>query len=262
MDIDAVAEAIQEVAALTITPRFGRLTSDQLTEKSPGEVVSEADLDCEAQLSERLRDIDDIPIVGEESASADPSLLRLVREAPAAWVVDPLDGTGNFARASVDHAVIVARVEKGRTVAGWAWMPAREELFVTELGSGAWWNGQRVEARPPQHESGLAGVVKTRFLPGDVAARIEANGDRFAEHLPGWNCTGVDYPKLVLGDVDFLFYWRTLPWDHAAAALFATEAGCGAVRPDGRPYHPGDESAGLLVAHDEGMARIRLRLLS
>ena len=88
-----------------------------------------------------------------------------------------------------------------------------------------------------------------------------ANEHRFAAHLPGRNCAGIEYPTLVAGDVDFLLYWRTLPWDHAPGVLFAEEAGFRAARPDGTAYRCGDGRHGLVVAHRDVCDDVRIALL-
>jgi fructose-1,6-bisphosphatase/inositol monophosphatase family enzyme len=66
-------------------------------------------------------------------------------------------------------------------------------------------------------------------------------------------CAPVDYAGLIAGDVDFILYGRTLPWDHAPTTLLATEAGAVVRRLDGRPYRPTQTGMGLLVAADEEM---------
>ena len=75
MDVDIVAEAIREAEAATIAPRFRALTDDDVAFKGPDDPVTIADRACEAMLGASLRMIDDLPVVGEEAAAADPSLL-------------------------------------------------------------------------------------------------------------------------------------------------------------------------------------------
>ena len=256
MDLDVVSRAIRFAERQEIAPRFGRLRSGDIEEKSPGEVVTAADRACEALLTLLLRDIRDVPVVGEEAASADPGLFGVIDTAPEAWVVDPLDGTTNFATGSPDYAVMVAHVRHGLAVASWIWIPAVGQMCVAERGAGSYTNGARVQGEPLASLQQLHGVVKHRFLPDDVAERVVANEHRFAAHLPG-----IEYPTLVAGDVDFLLYWRTLPWDHAPGVLFAEEAGFRAARPDGTAYRCGDGRHGLVVAHRDVCDDVRIALL-
>lgn len=262
MDWTAVASAIREVAADEVTPRFGKLLASDISEKTPGEVVTEADHACEKALTERLRAIRDIPVVGEEATAGDISLTEQIGGAQAVWLVDPLDGTSNFVAGSTDHSVMVALVEHGRTVASWMWHPATEVMAHAVAGNGAWLNDEQVIARAPDRCGGdLRGVLKKRFLPDDVRARVDSDSGMLAAGTEGRNCAGLDYPDLAIGLVDFLLYWRTLPWDHAPGVLFAQEAGLRADRPSGGRYEPGDQRFGLLVSHPAVWDEIRDALM-
>ncbi len=265
MDADAVARAIVQAEEREIAPRFRMLRTDEVVEKSPGEVVTAADRSCEVMLGGLLRDVCDVPVVGEEAAAADPEIVQLIESSPAVWVLDPLDGTSNFANGSTDYAVMVAFVEKGNVTASWMWHPHRQTMAVAQSGSGAFVNGVKCEAVPPtmsQSCAGLKGVVKERFLPEAVKNSVRASASQFAGFSEGRNCAGLDYPDLVSGVVDFLFYWRTLPWDHAPGALFAREAGCVVLRPDATEYRCGAASEGLVVAHRDICDLVRRTLLS
>jgi fructose-1,6-bisphosphatase/inositol monophosphatase family enzyme len=252
VDSGAVSAAIKYVAARQVTSRFGALVQSDVTEKSPGEVVTEADRACEIALTAELKRIRDIPVIGEEAAAAEASLTELIRTSDAVWALDPLDGTSNFVAGSTDHSVMVALVEHGSTVASWMWHPVTEVMAYARLGGGAWFNDERVLAPLPTRDaSSLRGVLKKRFLPDEIRRRVEGDNGVLNAATEGRNCAGLDYPDLARGSVDFLVYWRTLPWDHAPGVLFAQEAGLHAARPDGGPYRPGDDTPGLLVSEPD-----------
>lgn len=250
--MDDVADLIKEVTGAVIEPRFDALREADVTYKSPGEVVTIADVEAEQALRRGLDIIDsDCVVVGEEAASADPDLLKRLAD-ERAWVVDPLDGTGNFVAGSLDWAVMVARIERGDTVAAWVWQPATRTMWQAERGAGTVCNGVPVTRAPSTRPtSGLRGAVLTRFLDAATAERVEANRHKFAEVTPGSKCTGINYPRLIAGEADFMLYWRTLPWDHAPGVLLAQEAGAFIRRPDGASYRPDELATGLLVAADE-----------
>jgi 3'-phosphoadenosine 5'-phosphosulfate (PAPS) 3'-phosphatase len=71
-----------------------------------------------------------------------------------------------------------------------------------------------------------------------VRQAIDANAPKFGDLTPATTYAGVEYPRIVEGEADFLLFWRTLAWDHAPGALLLTEAGGVTVRPDGRAYRP------------------------
>lgn len=252
MDIDAVTGILREAASTAIVPRFQALADGDVSEKSPGEVVTVADREAEELISLRLRGLVDAPVVGEEAASADPGLVRALVEAPVAWLVDPLDGTANFVAGRPEYAVMAALVRGGVTVAAWILRPVSGTVYVAERGSGAWRDGSRVVRKPaPSDVSSLRGVALTRFLSPQDRAHVEASSPLFASVGPGSRCAGVDYPLLVDGELDFALFHRTLPWDHAPGALLLAEAGGVSRRPDASLYAPGDDRVGLLNAVDQ-----------
>ncbi len=262
IDLGAVAEIIRECEAAEIAPRFRRLAAGDIEEKTPGEVVTAADRACEALLTRRLVGIADIPVIGEEAVAANPLLLDGLRSDTTCWLVDPLDGTANFASGSPDYAVMVAYLHHGVTTASWIWVPATAELFMAERGAGATGNGEAMLRQTSSRSSGeLDGVIKERFLPHDLRELIPALAAEMGTTRPGTNCAGIDYPKLVRGEFDYILYWRTLPWDHAPGALLAAEAGCTAVRPDGSAYEPHSRRDGLLAAPRSIVDHVLDRLL-
>ncbi|MEM8707519.1 MAG: inositol monophosphatase family protein [Actinomycetota bacterium] len=254
MDVDVVAEAIREAEAATIAPRFRALESGDVDHKGPDDPVTVADRDCEAMLGAALRSIDDLPIVGEEAATADPSLLAAT--ANDAWIVDPLDGTKNFANGWGGYEVMVARVVAGTATHAWVWVPQRGQMAIAERGAGTEIDGEPVTAPIGEADTTLwTAVVKKRYVPVEDRPVVDRFAECIGDPVEGIGCAGIEYIDLVLGRYDLLMYWRTLPWDHVPGALLATEAGLDAVRPDGRSYMPGDDHMGLLVgAHARAAA--------
>ncbi|GIH29297.1 inositol monophosphatase [Acrocarpospora phusangensis] len=249
MQIDDVTEILREAAQTVIVPRFRALAAGEVMEKAPGEVVTVVDREAEELITRRLRGVIDAPVVGEEAVAADPRLVDVLAEAPTVWLVDPLDGTANFVAGSTDYAVMAALVRHGRTVASWILRPDDDRVYVAEHGAGAWRDGVRLRREPASDDpAGLRGVVLTRFLTPDARAHVEAVESRFAAVGPGARCAGVDYPRLVEGELDFVLFQRLLPWDHAPGVLLLTEAGGVALHPDRTPYRPAEGRPGLLNA--------------
>jgi 3'-phosphoadenosine 5'-phosphosulfate (PAPS) 3'-phosphatase len=92
--------------------------------------------------------------------------------------------------------------------------------------------------------------VLRRFLNAEARQAVETNERRFGDLTPQSTCAGVEYPRIIEDDADFLLFWRTLAWDHAPGSLLLTEAGGVAMRPDGTAYRADDDRAGLLAAAD------------
>lgn len=153
--ISAVAEIVREVALTEILPRFGTLKVHEIRTKThPGDLVTDADIQAELHLSRLLTAL--LPgsvVVGEEATHHDRAVLdRLSEDAPV-WVIDPVDGTNNFAHGRDSFGVIVALVKKGRTVAGCIHDPVKNITVIGEEGAGAWCEGVRILVpHPPSLE--------------------------------------------------------------------------------------------------------------
>ena len=132
MDTAPVADLLRAAAEEAILPRWRRLTPDQVAEKSrPDDLVTVADTEAETIITAGLQQIrPGTPVIGEEAVAADPSLVDGLTTLPEYWLVDPVDGTGNFVEGSPDFGVMVALVEAGEVRAGWIWLPVHGNLAV------------------------------------------------------------------------------------------------------------------------------------
>jgi fructose-1,6-bisphosphatase/inositol monophosphatase family enzyme len=272
IDLDAVTTLMREVAAREILPRFQSLASHEIHAKSlpedPGDIVTDADEAAERALTTALLAM--LPgsaAIGEEATARDSTVRDVLETADRAWLIDPLDGTKNFASGIPAFGTMVALCERGDAVASWIHLPLTGQTYVAELGSGAFLDGTRlvVPAPPPPSRDGdvpLAGTPHTKFMPPDVRHVVESNAALHVRSVPSSMCAAVEYPDLVHGRKDFNCYWRLLPWDHAPGALLLTEAG-GAVRhSDGRPYRAADrDPLAIAVRHASMWERARAAML-
>ncbi|TDC81693.1 inositol monophosphatase [Micromonospora sp. KC606] len=248
-----VGELLRQTATDVVLPLFRRLDDADIIEKAPGDLVTVADRRAEERISEALRRL--LPgsvVVGEEAVAEDPDLLRHLRDGGDVWLVDPVDGTGNFAAGRPPFALMVALLTDGEMTGAWVLDPLAGVLADARLGAGTRLDGQPVRAADvAAPHGGMRGTAMTRYLPPAVRTRVEACPEWLGELLPGQHCAGREYLDLLTGDQRFVLFWRTLPWDHAPGVLLVREAGGVARRFDGADYHPADDRPGLLVAADE-----------
>lgn len=256
--LDLVADILREVASDLILPAYRNLDADSVREKTAGDLVTVIDEQVEAALAVRLPAL--LPgslFIGEEAVHHNPALLKGLG-ADYVWLADPLDGTRNFVTGSPHFAIMVALLQRGEAVASWIYAPVLDQLIMAERGGGvfvyrpdaAGRQSDRIQLPPREPTDDLAGVVYSRYMPEDIRQwLLPRTVDHFRTHRPR-GAAAAEYPRVLQRDVDFLLYWRTLPWDHIPGALMVNEAGGVARRPDGRAYTALDSGAGLLVASD------------
>ena len=256
----AVLDAMTEATDAEVMPRWRTLAAHEIRTKSAEwDLVTDADVFAERRLTESLRALLDVPVVGEEATATDPRLVDLVAAAEACWVVDPVDGTRNFVHGREDFACMVALVEGGHTVAAWITYPAVGREMHGSLGGGTFIDGVPVLAPVPPDPGALRGALGARAFVADPAA-IYAAGARLGPVGDIRFCAGWDYLDMVEGLKDYVLFTRTLPWDHAPGALLVQEAGLRSSRPNGDEYLPGDGGAGLLTAHPSVWERVASEL--
>ncbi|HEY5836602.1 inositol monophosphatase family protein [Streptomyces sp.] len=214
------------------------------TKTSPIDVVTEMDIAAEKLITSyigRLRPDDGF--LGEEGASSEGT-------SGVRWVIDPLDGTVNYLYGLPSWAVSIAAERDGVTVAGVVEAPMRGETYQAVLGGGAFVNGRPAHCRPAPDFSHA--LVATGF--GYLAERRAAQAEVVRVVLPKVRdirragSAAIDLADIGCGRLD-AYYERGLnPWDLAAGALFAREAG---VLTGGRPGQPA--SGELVVAAPPGL---------
>ena len=252
--LDGLAKILREVALAEIAPRFRQLAPSDVIGKpsadDPNDLVTAADRAAEAELTRRLPELAPGSIVvGEEAVSADPSVLERLRGSKPVWVVDPLDGTKNFAAGRSPFRTMVVLVERGELLAAGIYMTEGDLMFLAERGQGAFRNGVRLMPRTPS-TGVLTGTLNTRFLPEDQTSALNARAS--AHHqVPSPICAAQEYTQIAAGLKDYSTYYRLMPWDHAPGALIVREMG-GVVRhPDGRDYDLFDTRELTLLSPDE-----------
>jgi fructose-1,6-bisphosphatase/inositol monophosphatase family enzyme len=237
---------LREVTARIILPRYQKLAAHEITSKIADDVVTVADHESEAMLAEGLAKIADIPVVGEEAAFDDESVFDPL--SGDCWIVDPLDGTRNFAKGKPPFGILIAMASGGEAHTGWIYDCLTDRFCVAHRNHGAFVNGEKITARPTGEETPVAAFsllfmdqAKREGMMADVAPHY-----RLVD-VP-W-CAAEQYPRLALGVNDVSIFERTLPWDHAAGALWLNEAGGKCARVDGSPYRvDGWREKGLIGA--------------
>ena len=254
LDTAKLADILRLAAKEEILPRFRRLGSGDVRSKSePSDLVTEADEAAERLIRRELEALaPDALFVGEESVAADPSLLAKLGGSDFAIVVDPVDGTFNFASGIPAFGVMVSVVWKGETVAGIIYDPMGDDWVMAEKGAGAFLrrpdgDAVRLAVAEPSPIGDMVGMASPGYFFGEERERLLANLAK-VRFFANYRCAAHEYRTFAGGHVQYLLYNKLMPWDHLAGTLIATEAGGYAARFDGSAYLPNHVDGGLLVA--------------
>lgn len=252
--LKSLGDIVKEASAREILPRFRALAAGEIMAKpskdDPTDLVTVADRSSEVFLGERLRAL--VPgslVVGEEAVAGDPHLLRHLDGSAPVWLVDPLDGTRYFAAGTPPFGPMVALVERGEILAAAIHRALADELFLAERGLGAYCNGNRFLG-PTESDAPLRGTLFSKFMPQELTATLSR---RQIAHIPLDTplCAAHVYPQVARGALDYVVYYRLLPWDHAPGALILREAGGTSRHPGGNDYRVSARRETLLVARSE-----------
>ncbi len=255
-ELAVLVELLRSAARAEILPRFRRLGAGDVRQKTgPLDLVTEADEAAERLITAGiLRQFAGSVVIGEEAASADPTLLGLLADADLAFVVDPIDGTANFAAGLPLFGVMAAVVVRGEVVAAVIYDPIGDDVALAVRGEGAWTeaaDGRRTELRVAAAVSAeqMTGNVSWRYLPEPQRSLVCANLPRLGGSWD-YRCAAHEYRMAAGGHCRYLFFNRLMPWDHAPGWLLHQEAGGYSARLDGSPYTPLRTDGGLICTPD------------
>lgn len=222
IDVEKVAQILRHVADSEVTPRFKNLAAGEVREKNPGDFVTVADEASEKMLSAMLREyLPGSDVVGEEAVSKDESVLEKFKSGVPIWVIDPIDGTYNFAHGRSQFGILVSLVQNNVTLYGWVFDVPGDRMAIAQKGKGATINGKKAEMRKSAEKlSDMVGMGG-----GGQAWHFEPlNG--VTKEIINVRSSLHDFLTLAAGEVDFVVHInKVTPWDHSATVLLAEEAG-------------------------------------
>jgi fructose-1,6-bisphosphatase/inositol monophosphatase family enzyme len=252
-----LAYILRDAARAEALPRFRRLDSSMVHTKTEAiDLVTEADIATEQVIKARVAEwMPGALFVGEESVAADPALLARLADAEVAVVIDPIDGTANYAAGMPLFATMAAVVSGGETIAGIIYDPMGGDWIMAEKGAGAFLrrpSGEavRLHVAEPLPLDQMVGTASVAYMPAETRPQILQNTSK-VRLLSNFRCAGHEYRIFASGHTQFLSYNKLMPWDHLAGVLISQEAGGYAARMDGSEYRPHHTEGGLLLAADQ-----------
>jgi myo-inositol-1(or 4)-monophosphatase len=223
-DLDALvaeAAAILEAAA---KPFIEGHRAESAVQKKGNDFATEVDLAIERQVVNALTEKTGIEVHGEEFGGADV-------DSPLVWVLDPIDGTFNYAAGSPMAAILLGLVRDGEPIAGLTWVPFTGERFTAIVGKPLRSNGVELPPlKPAKLADSIVGVgtfnVDSRGrVPGRYRLAVIENLSRECSRLRMHGSTGVDLAYTAAGILGGAISFSGHPWDHAAGVALVRAAG-------------------------------------
>jgi myo-inositol-1(or 4)-monophosphatase len=257
-ELRAVAAAAARAAGVVLVEQLGR-ASELVHKNERTSVVTAADLAAQAEIERVITGhFPNHAIVGEEGRGG-------TEHGDLTWLVDPLDGTSNFAHGIPLACTSIAVTDAAGVVAGAIFEPFREELFTVVRGGGAWLDSTRLSV---SETAQLGEAIVCTGVQSDEPAAIDAFGQRIVElcgQCRAVRCLGspaVCLAYIAAGRIDaFVEADSTYAWDVGAGSLLITEAGGRIEDLDGGPINLGPGVANVLASngriHDDIAAIVR-----
>lgn len=226
---EQVALSLARQAGRTMRQRFGG--PFHIAAKGPKDLVTEVDNQIESQVLEELRrEFPGFGLMAEETSQALP-------EEEWAWILDPLDGTRNFARGIPFFCVSLALAWRGQPVVGVIYDPLRDETFHAVIGRGAWLN--EVPIQVSQKADLASCIIGCDISTYDtLGVRTLVLLERVFPKVMGGRTMGsaaLGFAYAAAGRTDLYFHLRLRPWDVAAGLVLVHEAGGVATDLQGQP---------------------------
>ena len=230
-DMMDVAIAAARQAAIVLMERFGDVIHVASKDKVYKELVTDVDLQVEGEIITVIReDYPNHSILSEEQGS-------LYTASEYKWIIDPLDGTHNYARRLPIFGTSIALEHKGKVVLGVISLPYFDEFYTAERGKGSYFNGEKIHVSNTELSQYLM-IYDTKLRVNRdpmVASLSDLVPEVFIIRMFG--CATWDLSPIAKGQADFDVDFTAKPWDLAAGALIVEEAGGKVTDIQGNPWN-------------------------
>ena len=216
MYVEKIIPIVREAASLMLRSGF-----EVMEKGSSANLVTSSDLAVQHYLVRHLGDL----IPGSGFLCEEEDMDDVAHE--YIWVIDPIDGTANYARGQQDCCISVALAKDGEVCAGVVYSPWRDELYSAEKGSGAFCNGRPVKVSARPFEAGIICTAMSTYRKeyartcSDIIYDVYMRSNDFRRY----GSAAIELCLLGSGYIDLYFEMRLQPWDFAAASLVVKEAG-------------------------------------
>jgi myo-inositol-1(or 4)-monophosphatase len=258
MDLAALVEQASEILDDATGPFLAGHRADSAVRKKGNDFATDVDLAIERQVVAALESTTGIGVHGEEFGGSDVS-------SPWVWVLDPVDGTFNYAAGSPMAGILLGLLHDGEPVAGLTWLPFMDQRYTAVAGGPLYKNGvAQPTLAPIDLADALIGAgsfsadARGRF-PGRYRIAVLENLSRISSRLRIHGSTGLDLAYVADGILGAAVSFGGHVWDHAAGVALVRAAGGVVTTLAGEPWTPASQStlAAEPVAHAKVLELLR-----
>jgi myo-inositol-1(or 4)-monophosphatase len=242
MDLDALVAEAAAILDVSAKPFVAGHRADSAVSKRGDDFATKVDLAIERQVVDALTSATGIPVHGEEFGGAD-------LDSEWVWVLDPVDGTFNYAAGSPMAAILLGLLHDGEPVAGLTWLPFMNERYAAVAGGPVMKNGV---PQPPLRRTDLTASIigvgtfnadsRGRF-PGRYRVAVLEELSRVSSRMRMHGATGIDLAYVADGVLGGSISFGDHVWDHAAGVALVRAAGGVVTSLDGEQWTPKSRSA-------------------
>lgn len=220
--LEQVETIIRNLAEQEIMPRYNRVAFEF---KADGSLVTEADTAMQGAVFEALKENwPEYALLGEEMTEQEQQYLLDSDDFQGLWVLDPLDGTSNFASAIPIFSVSLALIQNGEVQLGLIYDPVRKECFSALKGQGAWLNGRKLKLHVEKQElNQCIAQVDFKRLADSMASYLASEHPYASQR--NFGSGALDWCWLAAGRSQLYIHGGQKLWDYVAGQLILSEAG-------------------------------------
>ncbi|MGV6825365.1 MAG: inositol monophosphatase family protein [bacterium] len=241
---------VRDIAREELLPRFAQVACET---KDDNSIVTEADLAMQQRVTDALQhEWPDFGLLGEEMTQAEQEAL-IDNPGAGLWILDPLDGTNNYAAGIPYFSVSLALLQQGKISAALVYDPVRDECFTAINGQGASLNGEPLcqQGRIPPFNQCMAAIDFKRLKP-PVATDLACNPPYGSQRSFG--SVALDWCWLAANRFHLYLHGKSKLWDYVAGQLILSEAGGHSTTLQGEPVFTATmEPRSSVAALDEGL---------
>jgi fructose-1,6-bisphosphatase/inositol monophosphatase family enzyme len=234
--VDKLIELLEKISVTEILPNFRNLKKESIESKDyESDLVTIVDKTVETYLTKRINILfPDAIVVGEESVSENPNLLDDIQKEELVIIIDPIDGTWNYAKGISLFGVMISIVSKGETIYGIIYDPVNFD-YIHAFKNGGAWSGNISQLYKEKHTVSNQKICENMlgFIPYYIFGYVSGIDKRDKlintftdfERVMSLRCSAHEYRMLVTGSAEFNLTSNVNLWDHLAGTLIHSEAG-------------------------------------